>query len=151
MFFGEKIMDKRILLLAVVLCLQAVGNAYTQLDIRPGNSWEFIQSVGGIKVGTPTRGDNDQVFLPVLCDVSGLTEITCKPTKVNSALHVQLLTAWVKANQIQITLRSGLVGDEGSPRCGSVQLGALDSGDYDVYYVGSDKEQHFLSRIKVPW
>jgi hypothetical protein len=144
-------MRKRLAGFFALFFLQAIAQAYASLDTRPGETWDFIQSVGGIKVGTPTRGDNDRINLPVDCDVSGRTEISLKPTLVDPTLTVELLTGWVNGNKIQLTIRSGKGGSQGSPRCDSVMLGALDSGDYEVYYLGSDRVPHFLSTIKVPW
>ncbi len=49
-------------------------------------TWNFIQSVGGIKTGTPLY-TYDGWYLPIQCDVSGLHEITTQPTNMNSALE----------------------------------------------------------------
>ena len=49
-------------------------------------TWNFVQAVGGIKVGDPQSVTNGEWAVPVECDVSGLTAVTTKPTTLNNNL-----------------------------------------------------------------
>jgi predicted RNase H-like HicB family nuclease len=68
------------LLVAVAGCETIISSA-----ARSSRDWQFVQSVGGLALGTPQRDDRGHV-LPIRCDVSGTRTITVHPTAINSAL-----------------------------------------------------------------
>lgn len=74
---------------------------------RETKDWDFIQKVGGIKTGTPIETE-DGLYLPVLCDVSGLDSITVKPTLLNSALWCLKTRISRKDNTIHLKVVAGL-------------------------------------------
>ncbi len=113
-------------------------------------TWEFMQSVGGITVGEPTRNANGEVSLPVQCDVSGLTTITHKPTGLNSALIVWRISQKIKGNEVYLAVKTGVYDNKSSRVCGSVMLGDLPAGQYKIYYQGPESQKHFLAEVKVP-
>jgi hypothetical protein len=95
--------------------------------------WAFMQSVGGLSIGQPHRA-NEKVYLPVACDVSGLTTITVKPTTMNSGLVVRDVRASRRGAAVYIWVRTSLPhGKDGQP-CGTAELGDLPPGKYTVYY-----------------
>tara|TARA_R110002073_G_scaffold271180_1_gene434522 strand:+ start:2033 stop:2518 length:486 start_codon:yes stop_codon:yes gene_type:complete len=54
--------------------------------------WDFIQSVGGIKLGDPYKL-NGMTWVPILFDVSGNQAITVQPTNSNTGLAcAQIMT-----------------------------------------------------------
>ena len=145
-------MKLRFFLPGVIIVFIASG--CTKGDISDwfyGRSWEFIESVGGIAIGTPSRNLRGSVYLPVNCDVSGLTTITKKPTMINSALVVKGIDKKIADKYILISVDSGLASVISKTcTCSGVDLGDIPNGDYQVFYYGSDREKHFLGKVAVP-
>jgi len=115
-----------------------------------GESWAFMEAIGGISVDTPTRDLRGSVILPVHCNVSGLQAITQEPTQVNSALVVQSIETRVVETTIYLSVHTGLVSKGGTCRCTAVDLGDIPAGSYVVVYHGSDREKHALGSVDVP-
>lgn len=144
-------MKNRILFSLVVTVFLGVASANAGLgDWFYGESWQFMQSVGGIDVGIPTRNPDGRVSLPVRCDVSGVTTITQKPTTVNSAFAVKIIKKKVDERNIYISVKTGLVSKNETCLCSCIDLGDIPAGDYQVFYRGSDREKHPLGSITVP-
>lgn len=101
--------------------------------------WGFVQSVGGIEVGTPTKTDGFWV-LPVRSDVSGLQAITVKPTTLNSGLACAGIKASIKSASIYLTVITSAASPSSSSQCPSAQLGALSPGNYSVFYLGPNEK-----------
>lgn len=138
-------------LIAVTLVFIANGFACAGIsDWIYGQSWEFMESVGGVRVDEPIRKSDGTAYLPVRCDVSGLTTITKKPTMINSALIVTGIDKKIEEKQIMISVTTGLASKNSTCTCSGVDLGNIPSGDYQVYYYGSDREKHFLGKVTVP-
>jgi hypothetical protein len=62
------------------LAMERSGSSFSNLiasagisDWFYGESWEFIDSVGGIAISDPVQNANGTVTLPLRCGVSGLT------------------------------------------------------------------------------
>ena len=116
-----------------------------------GQSWEFVQSVGGISAGVPTRDSSGDVSLPINCDVSGSSTITHKPTTMNSALAVKKVRARVKDRTITLSLFTAVYASSfPSALCGHANIGDLPPGSYAVVYRGADKSPHQLGSVVVP-
>jgi hypothetical protein len=97
--------------------------------------WEFIQSVGGIAVGSPIKHNDGSWTLPVSCDVSGLTTITKKPTSLNSALVITDTFARVDGNKIHLTVViNSAQRSKKTAHCTAVNLGKMKPGEYIVVY-----------------
>ena len=112
-------------------------------------NWDFIQSVGGIDIGKPFY-ENNIWFLPVKCDVSGLQQITIKPTLLNSALACAEVEAKIENRNIYLTVKTALVDKkENSPICGDALLGEISGGEYEVFYKGTDGQVGNIGKIKI--
>jgi len=143
-------MKNPILLALVAVIFLAGGNARAGLgDWFYGESWKFMEAVGGIAIGQPSR-KLQSVYLPVQCDVSGLTEITKKPTTINSALFVKIIKTKIEEQKIYISVKTGLVSKNETCMCSGVDLGDIPAGNYEVIYYGSVREQHSLGSVIVP-
>jgi hypothetical protein len=143
-------MKNRILLALVAAIFLCGGSASAGLgDWFYGESWKFMESVGGVAIGQPSRNPQG-VYLPVRCDVSGLTEITKKPTTINSALSVKSIKTKIEEQKIYISVKTGLVSKNETCVCSGVDLGDIPAGNYEVVYYGSDREKHSLGSVIVP-
>jgi len=112
-----------------------------------GRSWEFIQAVGGVRVGALSRAHDGRVSIEIQCDVSGVQRVTRDPELMNSALGVRKILGVVDGNRIEIAVRTGV---RMPSRCMPVELSRLDSGEYSVVYRGSDRVPHDLGTVVVP-
>jgi hypothetical protein len=128
-----------IFLLTILLPLQAFARS---------EGWQFVQSVGGIAIDTPTK-DLSGWAIPVRADVSGLSTITVKPTLLNSALACVHIVAAVEGQAIYITVVTGLVRSGVNPLCPPAQLGNVAAGKYRVYYRGPGEKPIELSEAKI--
>lgn len=111
-------------------------------------SWQFVQSVGGIAIDAPKKELAGWV-IPVRADVSGLSTITVKPTLLNSALICVRTEAAIEGQAIYITVVTGLVRSGLSPLCPPAQLGKISTGKYRVLYRGPDEKPIELSEVKI--
>jgi len=109
-----------------------------------------MEAVGGVAIGAPLRNPQGSVFLPVRCDVSGLTEITKKPTTINSALSVKNIDKKMEDKNIIISVKTGLASKNETCNCTDADLGDIPAGNYEVFYQGSDREMHPLGSVIVP-
>jgi hypothetical protein len=142
----------RFLFLAAIIVFAFSGLVRaTVSDLLYGRSWEFMESVGGIAVGDPYRNRNQTVYLPVRCDVSGLSAITAKPTALNSGIVVTAISQGVKNGQILISVNVGAIRrGSNTCLCTGVDVGDIPAGRYSVCYKGSDGQEHFLKTVDVP-
>ncbi len=111
-------------------------------------SWDFMQSVGGISVGDPFREDGTW-FLPVSCDVSGTRKVTVEPTRLNSALAAADVRIQVKGTAVYVTVVTTMVSHNRSSLCKPAALGNLPVGTYSVFYRDPDGTRHKLGRISI--
>jgi hypothetical protein len=131
-------------ILASARCRSIVSDA-AQLS----RDWQFVQSVGGLAIGTPQRDSRGYVMLPIRCDVSGSQTITVHPTTMYSGLSCDSPAVRVSSTNICITVRAGLFS-KGDARCPPADLGKLASGDYSVFYLSPDGAQQPLGNIHIP-
>ncbi len=123
------------------------------LSVRAGvlpeqQTWELMQSLGGISIGTPYR-ENAIWYLPVSCDVSGRTKVTVQPTMLNSALAAGDVKVDVNGSAVSITVVTRMASHNKSPLCKPAALGSLREGTYSVSYRDPDGTQHELGRIEL--
>ncbi|MCW9015209.1 MAG: hypothetical protein OQL06_15690 [Gammaproteobacteria bacterium] len=111
-------------------------------------SWSFVQSVGGLKVGQPYTEQNIH-YLPITVDVSGLQEITIKPTMLNSALMCSRTGHLVKGNEVYISIYTSSINDTANKNCSSIPLINIEEGNYTVYYNTESSEMHKLGTITI--
>ena len=83
-FFNRKGSNVGGILLFVALLSDCTGNGFGQAGSK-SMDWEFIQSVGGIKLGYPYLRIG-RYWVPVFVDVSGAQTITVAPTRRNTGL-----------------------------------------------------------------
>lgn len=117
-------MKNFLVLVAFSLSFGCTGLLHTKCNM------EYINSVGGISVGTPYLDEEDW-FLPVNVDLSGLQFITCKPTQLNSAVICSKIKHEITDSLIFITVYKGLAGSK--PVCDKIKLGQLTASVYKVY------------------
>lgn len=113
-------------------------------------SWDFMQAVGGIKVETKAKKKDKSIYLPINCDVSGLSAITKKPTTMNSGISVYKIKTKVENNQILVTIIIGPIGlTNSTPMCQSEKLNNVPPGKYDVFYYYAGKK-YFIGNTIIP-
>jgi hypothetical protein len=135
----------------LALATAVTGSALPSCAGRISRDWQFVQSVGGIAVGVPVRGNDGSVVLPVHCDVSGLQAVTQQPAAMNSALSCDAPIVRVRSQSVSITLRTSLAnGRSSGSRCPDANLGGIPPGRYSVYYASPDGSEHPLGTIEVP-
>lgn len=110
--------------------------------------WAFVQSVGGVTFGAASVVE-EQWSLAVRADVSGLEEITVKPTLVNSALICESTSASVQGKAIYLTINAGLFREGYSTCCPAANLGRVKEGRYQVFYKGPTGEPRKLGDVSL--
>jgi len=136
----------RIIILTLTLL---ISNVAFGSPLGQERDWEFMQSVGGIAISEPKHLDG-KWELPVRCDVTGLREITVKPTTINSALVWADTEVRVDGQVIYITIETSVFGITGkSSACGPAQLGKIKDGQYKVMYLSPDKRKNQLGTVKI--
>ena len=132
---------KKLLLLSLIVLV-----ACAALD-EPRN-WTFVQSVGGISIGDPTQG-NDEWLLPVRADVSGLREISTKPTVMLSGVACRAVEAKVEGTSIFIVVTTTIAGEGRTAQCPPAALGHPRAGMYAVIYRGPDETPTHLRDVHI--
>ena len=129
---------KRNLTVFILVPLMACCTSCVSLITSRGQSWETIQSMGGLRVNDPVMRDDGTFFLPVVCNVSGLDTITVKPTAINSALVVRKIATRIKKHTIQIQIVTCVVDNRHTSCTKGVEIGSLQRGTYQVEYLNPD-------------
>ncbi len=112
--------------------------------------WNFIQSVGGIMVLEPTRNENKAVWLPIICNVSGLEKIATKPATINSALVMRKLEHRIEKDKILVYIKTSVIDNQNKDvKTKGINLGNIEQGIYKVEYLNPDNSSHFIREIKV--
>lgn len=94
--------------------------------------------------------ENKTIWLPIICNVSGLENITVKPTMVNSALVVRKLEYKVDNDKILIYLETSLIDDQNKDiKTKGILLENIKPGVYRVEYLNPDKSSHFIREIEI--
>jgi hypothetical protein len=134
------------LLLSLAGCESIVSSV-----ARSSCDWSFVQSVGGIALGTPRRDERGHVLLPIRCDVSGTETITTRPTAINSGNVCVAPQMRVRSGTVYLTVRTSLPSKRyPNARCPDADLGELPAGQYSVIYANPDGSQHPLGSIQIP-
>ena len=105
-----------------------------------------MQSVGGLELGAESVSEGGW-SLAVRVNVSGLKEITTKPTVVNSALICESTTVSVEGSNIYLTINTGVARDGYTPLCPSANLGEVEPGSYQVFYRSPNGESQALGEV----
>jgi hypothetical protein len=110
--------------------------------------WDFIQSVGGIMVSDPVQKENGTVWLPIICNVSGLEKITTKPSIINSALVVRKVEYKIEEDKILIYIKTSLIDKQNkNVKTEGIILDNIRPGIYKVEYLNPDDSSHFVREI----
>lgn len=130
--------------IAVLLCVSACDAGLAGWLSQERRDWEFIESVGGMKVQLNHKR------LDVACDVSGTRRITRKPTTVNSGICVRKLKWTREGSTIRLSVVTSVFEKGMSSSCESIDLSQLPSGTYSVTYANPDGTAHPLGTIALP-
>jgi hypothetical protein len=139
-------------ILAILLVGMAFGSACCREDAYVATSqiatWEFIQSVGGIRIGQPQKRDESTWVLPIACDVSGLKTVTREPTTMHSGLVVTKILHKISGRDISISVVvNAPLGTKRSSACPSITLGEVSAADYRVLYLEPNEATHALGTV----
>ena len=87
-------------------------------------------------------------MLPVVCDVSGLTTVTQKPTKMNSGLVVTRMLSQISGKEIHISVVLNTpLSTSRTSRCTEITLIGVNAGEYRVVYEEPNKPTHALGIV----
>lgn len=126
---------KLMCILPLAICAEEVG-------------WSFVQSVGGISIGEVSQ-DEGGWLLAIHANVSGLEEVTVKPTIVNSALICESTSASIQDSAIYLTISKGLIREGYSIDCPAAKLGNINAGNYQVFYKSPNGETQPLGEVVI--
>ena len=140
---------KRRLTIIILVSLLAGCLSCVSILTSHGQSWEMIQSVGGLRVENPVKQIDGTIFLPVICNVSGLDTITVKPTAINSALVVRKIAVKQRKEKIQIQVVTCVVDNKHTSVAKGVSLGKMPEGTYQLEYLNPDGTTVNLKEVKI--
>jgi hypothetical protein len=126
---------KLMCILPLAMCSEPVG-------------WAFVQSVGGISIGNVSVSKGNY-SLAVNADVSGLEQVTVKPTLVNSALICESTTATIQDKAIYLTINKGVIREGYSTHCPAAKLKHIKAGNYQVFYKSPNGDTQPLGEILI--
>lgn len=132
---------KNVLLIASTLLVACTATSEPR-------DWSFVQSVGGISVGEPAQS-NGVWLLPVEADVSGLREVTTKPTAMNSGIACHSVAATIEGQSIFLVVSTTVAGQGRMAQCPSAALGQLRAGAYSVLYRGPNEAAIYLRQVSI--
>ena len=114
-------------------------------------NWNFVQAVGGIKVGDPRPISKGDWIIPTEIDVSGLTTITIKPTTINSALVVRDVRCKIRQDRILVWVIACVVTDRynESHWVKGITLKGIKPGKYKVQYLNPDGSMENIRSIEI--
>lgn len=134
--------------LGVLVLVPAYGGQDSYLATSHVASWEFIQSVGGIRLGGPEKKEDGGWVLPVICDVSGLTTVTHKPTTMNSGLVVTRMLYHISGSEIRVSVVLNTpLSTSRTSRCTDITLSGINAGQHLVLYEEPNGSIHPLGAI----
>ncbi len=129
---------KPIFVVGLLLNLAVLHQSFGQSFFSSARDWKFVQSVGGLTIGTPNRDEHKHVILPVHCNLAAKY----------SGLACDLPTVHVHSTNVFLTVCTILPGKRDA-NCPPADLGKLTGGDYSVFYLNPDGTQEPLGHIHV--
>src|SRR4051812_33215508 len=96
-------------LLALALMLLAVAGCATkggEQVMAQSRGWDFVQSAGGLTVGTPAREPGGHVLLPIRFDVATARSDSASPTSGKFGLICEAPVSRVDGNQVFVTVET---------------------------------------------
>ena len=140
---------KRRLTIIILVPLLAGCLSCVSILTSHGQSWEMIQSVGGLRVENPVKQIDGTIFLPVICNVSGLDTITVKPTVLSSALVVKKIAAKCRKDRILIQVVTCVADNKHVSSTKGVSLGRPKTGSYQGEYLNPDGSTVLLRTVDI--
>ena len=108
-----------------------------------GMSWEEIEEVGGLSIGSVRHLDDGRLQVQVNCNVAGVDSITARPRTMNSGVGVTRVEAVVEDDLLLITV---FAGPGTSAQCTDVTV--RPSGRFlRTAYRNPDRSQHDLGSV----
>lgn len=145
-------MNRKFTWLVVVAGLLLIGAVFQRtfgsLLFHTKRDWQFVQSVGGMAIGTPHRDDRKHVILPIRCSLVGET-VTRHPATQYSGLAFDTPIVRVNSTNVFLTFRTTLPGTRDA-QCPPADLGKIAGGDYAVFYRSPDGKREAVGSIHVP-
>jgi hypothetical protein len=123
----------------VLLNFVVLHQSFSQSFFSSSRDWKFVQSVGGLIIGTPSRDGRKHIILPIRCNLA----------PKYSGLACDLPAVHVDSTNVFLTIRTILPGKRDAS-CPSADLGKLAGGDYSVFYLNPDGTHESLGSIRVP-
>ncbi|YCM43727.1 hypothetical protein V2O64_20690 [Verrucomicrobiaceae bacterium 227] len=125
----------------LILTATLAHSGLTGFLTQESRDWDFIQSVGGMKVSA-----KDQTLV-IDCDVSGTREVTVKPTMIHSAMAVRKVWHKRVGNTIQLKVVTSVIEKGINPACKPLNLSAYPDGTYKIRYLNSDGTTQALGEV----
>jgi hypothetical protein len=98
-------------------------------------SWEFVQSSGGLQIGSVESLGAEKWRIAIDCDVSGLKRVTRDPITFNSGVVVMRVAHKIEGRRIFISLiLNSPSTDSASSMCPPLILTDTASGKYELFY-----------------
>jgi hypothetical protein len=142
---------KKIIFGVIAILILILGVLWIAFNVlfRESADWKFIQSVGGIRTEMPLETE-DGFYLPVICDVSGYDSVTIKPTIINSAISCLKVKVKIDKNKIYLKVVTGIaISKNDDCICKAVNIGHLEFGTYEVYYVDKSTSEHKIGQFTI--
>lgn len=133
-------------LASLVLCT-VISVSVGCSGLPQARSWEYVQSVGGLRIGEPTRVSGEWT-LPITANVAGQF-VTVKPTTGDSALGCSIRVT-IDGQYIYVTVVTSLVTWWTESICPEASLGNVSPGRYVVLYRGPDNKDVRLGEVSIP-
>lgn len=130
--------------LTTLTCISSCDAGLAGFLTQKRQDWKFIQAVGGMKISVEKKR------LVVSCDVSGLKNVTKKPTIMNSGIGVRKLKCTRSGNIIKLTVVTSVFEKGMTSDCGSVDISSYPPGSYSVIYLNPDRTTQPLGVISLP-
>ena len=132
----------------LLLFVAATQQSFAWSFFDAKRDWQFVQSVGGMKLGKPYSDDRKHIILPICCSLACET-ITRRPTTAYSGLAFDTPVVRVNSTNIFLTFRTTLPGKHDA-QCPPADLGKIAGGDYAVFYRSPDGTRQELGSIHIP-
>lgn len=113
--------------------------------------WSFVEATGGIRILQPLE-QNHRLVLPVDYNISGLKEITCHPTLVNSALGIRGVYAQSSGDRLWISVVGCVINSGSGMSAGGIHyadISNLKPGTYRVFYGVKGDTAHEIGSITI--
>jgi hypothetical protein len=137
-----------VVIIGLLLIAAAIQRSFASPLFDTKRDWQFVQSVGGMAIGTPHRDDRKHVILPIRCSVAGET-VTRHPTTGYSGLAFDTPAVRVSSTNVFLTFRTTLPGKRDA-QCPPADLGKLAGGEYAVFYRSPDGAREPVGTIHIP-